>query len=124
MGEQWYFMENGQQQGPIDVVELRRFAATGRIAPATMVWQQGLPQWIPAARLNGLFPSEPATPPPPPVDSAPPPPSSSGGGVPKVNVAVDLHAEAGPVPVKKRRAILIAVIISAGAIAALLILAP
>ena len=79
MAEQWYFMENGQQQGPISDIELGRFAATGRIAPATMVWQQGSPQWIPAARLNGLFRSEPATPPPPPAGSAPPPPPVSGG---------------------------------------------
>lgn len=84
MAEQWYFAENGQQQGPVTPAQLGHLAATGRVGPATLVWRPGLPQWVPAAGLKGLFPAQAAIPPqPPPIRYAPPPATPSAGPYPR-----------------------------------------
>jgi hypothetical protein len=56
MSEDWYFTENGQQQGPVALAELKRRAASGQLRPDDLVWRVGLPQWMPASLTRGLFP--------------------------------------------------------------------
>jgi len=63
MAEQWYFAENGQQQGPVNSAQLAQLAASGRVQPNSLVWREGLPQWIPASSLKGLFPAQRTVPP-------------------------------------------------------------
>ncbi len=58
----WHFLKNGQQQGPVTAEQLR-----GLIAPADLVWKEGLPQWVPASTVPNLLPSKAAPPPPPPT---------------------------------------------------------
>lgn len=78
----WYYVVNGAQVGPVSLSELKDAAATGKIAPADLVWQEGTADWVPARTVAGLFP---ATPPPPPSGppqptyslSPPPPPSTA-----------------------------------------------
>ena len=67
---QWYFSENETKQGPVYLTELQNLAQSGRITPETLVWQQGLPTWVAAATVQGLFPGHVATVPPLPAQPA------------------------------------------------------
>lgn len=57
---------NGQQAGPFDLAALSAQAASGQFTPQSLVWRQGMANWLPAgqvAELAGLF----APPGPPPL---------------------------------------------------------
>jgi hypothetical protein len=54
----WFYVRNGQQQGPVSVAQLRQYAA-----PTDLVWQNGMTDWVPAHSVPGLLP--PAAPRPP-----------------------------------------------------------
>jgi len=43
----WYYVENGQQRGPVSEEDLRALAQNGSIQPDTLVWRQGQASWIP-----------------------------------------------------------------------------
>lgn len=43
----WYYVENGQQRGPVSEEDLRALAQNGSIQPDTLVWRQGQVSWIP-----------------------------------------------------------------------------
>jgi hypothetical protein len=47
MATEWFYASNGQQTGPLSDAQLDELAKTGAIAPATLVWRQGLDQWKP-----------------------------------------------------------------------------
>ena len=68
----WYYARGGQQQGPVTDADLRRLAAAGELSPGDLVWQPGMAQWTPAARVPGLLP--PAAAPLPRTGGATPPP--------------------------------------------------
>jgi hypothetical protein len=42
--------------------QLRAVAESGELQPDDLVWCEGLPEWVPASRVEGLFPNP--TPPP------------------------------------------------------------
>ncbi|MDQ1472633.1 MAG: hypothetical protein QOJ99_4113 [Bryobacterales bacterium] len=50
----WYYAFEGQQRGPVSETELTRLAGQGVIAPATLVWHAGLPDWQPWSSLCGM----------------------------------------------------------------------
>jgi membrane protease subunit (stomatin/prohibitin family) len=62
-GVKLYFVAlNNQQAGPFPMDELQRQAQSGQLTPATLVWAQGMANWIPAgevAELHALFASAP-----------------------------------------------------------------
>jgi hypothetical protein len=62
-GVKLYFVAlNNQQAGPFPMDELQRQAQSGQLTPSTLVWAQGMANWIPAgevAELNALFASAP-----------------------------------------------------------------
>ena len=69
----YFIIVNDQQQGPFTIDELKLRG----IAPDTLVWAEGMPQWTPASQVDELktiFQNEAggstATPPPPPLDAA------------------------------------------------------
>ena len=71
----YFIIVNDQQQGPFTIDELKLRG----IAPDTLVWAEGMPQWMPASQVDELktsFQNEAdgntATPPPPPLDVARP----------------------------------------------------
>jgi len=69
---QIYLVINGQQSGPFDVANLQQYANSGQLTKETLVWKQGLANWIPASQmpeLAGLFNTPPPVPPviPPPI---------------------------------------------------------
>lgn len=70
MSTQWYYTENGQQQGPVSAQELRAYADSGRLRPTDLVWREGMANWVEAQKVKGLLPAaptlslQPETPPP------------------------------------------------------------
>lgn len=55
---EWYYLQNGQQIGPVASGQLRQLASRGRLQPQDLVWRDGLTSWVPAARVKGLFPED------------------------------------------------------------------
>jgi len=54
-GPRFHFRHEGKQAGPFALAELKELAAAGRLLPADFVWQEGTKNWVPAARIDGLF---------------------------------------------------------------------
>jgi hypothetical protein len=73
---QWYYIFNGQQQGPIDEGTIQQLMQNRIVNANTMVWQVGMPAWAPlqSTSLQALVP----------VSNLPPaaPPSALYSGVP------------------------------------------
>jgi hypothetical protein len=55
-------MRHGTTEGPFSHSELQSRAQAGNLDRTDLVWQDGLPDWVPAGTIKGLF----RTPPPPP----------------------------------------------------------
>lgn len=52
----WYYIDNqGQQQGPISAEALKELASQGLVLPQSLVWTDGLEQWVEARTVDGLF---------------------------------------------------------------------
>jgi uncharacterized RDD family membrane protein YckC len=65
----WYYVDAGQQAGPVDYAQLAELARNGRVQYDTLVWHEGLENWQPCRDANAaLFSGSP-----PPVAAAPPP---------------------------------------------------
>jgi len=73
----WYYVEAGQQAGPVDDVQLEELVGSGRIQPETLVWHEGMAEWEPYSQVapSPAPEGEPAG--APPVIEVPPP----GGGI-------------------------------------------
>lgn len=69
----WYYVDGGQQQGPVDVEELGRMLRAGRLTRETLVWGEGLGDWQAAGAVPGLATYlAPSAPPAPRPRPAPP----------------------------------------------------
>jgi hypothetical protein len=55
MSAAWHFSRNGQSEGPISSDQLKQMAAAGELAPADMIWKDGMADWVPASKIKGLF---------------------------------------------------------------------
>lgn len=55
MTQQWFVQRHGERQGPYSPRELAELAQRGEIQPDDLVWQAGMPDWIPASRVAGLL---------------------------------------------------------------------
>jgi membrane protease subunit (stomatin/prohibitin family) len=64
-----YFVAvNGQQTGPFNMQQMQQLVTNGQMTPASLVWKNGLQNWVEASQLldlQQLFGSP--TPPPPPI---------------------------------------------------------
>jgi hypothetical protein len=56
----WYFGENGQQAGPVGDAEFSALIAAQRITPETVVWREGMREWVSLSQLraNGGLPDQ------------------------------------------------------------------
>lgn len=50
----WHYAVGGAQLGPVDDVEFERLVGIGEITPDTLVWQQGMPGWVPLRDARAL----------------------------------------------------------------------
>ena len=60
----WYYADAGQQVGPISEAELEALAQSGKIQPSTLVWRDGLADWIPYGQIKPGAAPEPTGLPP------------------------------------------------------------
>lgn len=44
---EWYYGTQGNQQGPVAETTLREMVASGHVTADTLVWSNGMPEWIP-----------------------------------------------------------------------------
>lgn len=43
----WFYVNNGQQAGPVDDAQLAELVAAGKIQPDTLIWREGMGNWQP-----------------------------------------------------------------------------
>src|SRR6266850_2013741 len=48
----WYYVDTGKQAGPVSEPEFDQLAAAGKIQPATLVWREGMANWLPLAQAR------------------------------------------------------------------------
>lgn len=46
----WYYNLNGQQSGPVEDDEMRAMLASGMVRAETLVWRDGMTEWLPVIR--------------------------------------------------------------------------
>lgn len=54
----WYYSRGDERVGPITSRDLKALAEAGDVTPETLIWRQGLKDWVPALKVKGLFPAE------------------------------------------------------------------
>jgi hypothetical protein len=60
MTTSWYYAFDGKQVGPVPDEVFRELAASGRLQRTDLVWQEGMPNWLPAQEVPGLFVNSPS----------------------------------------------------------------
>lgn len=51
---EWYAAPRGEQMGPVPFVRLKALVETGEVRAETLVWREGLDDWIPVAEVEAL----------------------------------------------------------------------
>lgn len=69
---QWFYIWQGQQQGPIPEESIVEMFRSGQLPVDTLVWTEGLDKWTVARDIENLVPVA-LSPPPIPATSPPPP---------------------------------------------------
>jgi hypothetical protein len=57
MSANWYYSRNNEREGPITPAQLKQLASKGWLTPDDLVWKEGMPNWLPARKVRGLFES-------------------------------------------------------------------
>lgn len=83
----WSYNKNGQPCGPAETTELQNLLRNGTLSPDTLVWQQGMTDWVPARTVPELAEAIPA------VGTAPPPLPGSGVSPASTPSALDADAD-------------------------------
>lgn len=60
----WYYVENGQQRGPVTEEDFAALAARGVITAETLVWREGLEKWLPYLTVKPAAAAAPTAAPP------------------------------------------------------------
>src|SRR5689334_7876144 len=50
----WYYAQQNRQLGPIPLEQLRRMLSAGHLQSQDLVWNAGMPSWVPAASVAQL----------------------------------------------------------------------
>ncbi len=53
---EWFYSVGDTRQGPVSDEQLRELAADGTLKAADLVWKDGMPDWVEARTIPGLFP--------------------------------------------------------------------
>lgn len=51
---QWFFIDGGNQTGPVSETQIKTLLQSGRLPRDTMVWSDNLPAWTPASQVPAL----------------------------------------------------------------------
>ncbi len=59
----WHYNNNGTSQGPLHEADLIGLMHGGQVTAATLVWQEGMTEWLPAGQtsLSAFLPALPAS---------------------------------------------------------------
>jgi hypothetical protein len=57
---QWYYGSSSGQHGPVDENELRAMIASGGVGPLTLVWREGMSDWMPLQNVSDFGMQQPA----------------------------------------------------------------
>jgi TM2 domain-containing membrane protein YozV len=79
MMDQWYYVAQGQQQGPVPLEHIRHWLQAGQMPANTMVWKEGMANWMPASDVPELQSFAAGPPPPPPQSVTGPQPMQTDG---------------------------------------------
>jgi uncharacterized RDD family membrane protein YckC len=55
----WHYLEGSEQRGPVTDADLETLVRGGKVGPATLVWHEGMAEWLPYGQVTGA----PAAPP-------------------------------------------------------------
>lgn len=66
MADEWHYSVKGMKAGPVSSAEIKRLAESGELAATDLIWKEGLPNWVAASNVKGLFPKTSTPPPLPP----------------------------------------------------------
>jgi uncharacterized RDD family membrane protein YckC len=69
----WYYVENGQQNGWFNDSDFAALARTGKIKPDTLVWHEGMADWQPFSQVESELKPDPVPSGPGPSPVAAPP---------------------------------------------------
>jgi hypothetical protein len=50
----WFIVAEGQKLGPLSDQDVMAWARSGRLKPSDLVWQEGMPGWLPAGQVPQL----------------------------------------------------------------------
>jgi uncharacterized RDD family membrane protein YckC len=51
----WFFVNQGQQAGPISDIQLDEYILAGKILPETLLWRDGMPTWQPCQEVKAAL---------------------------------------------------------------------
>jgi hypothetical protein len=54
---EWFYEKDGESCGPVSSPELKKMADSGDISSRTLIWKEGLADWVSADTAKGLFAS-------------------------------------------------------------------
>jgi GYF domain 2 len=70
----WFYVREGRRHGPVEMKDLVDLVLRGEVPEDGLVWNSGLPEWVPVREVEEIrrelpppLPSPPAPPPPKPV---------------------------------------------------------
>ncbi len=69
MSTEWYYAVEGTSHGPVDQAEFEHLVSVGAIRSDTLVWQDGMEDWLPYRRAGGEADSGAPIPPHAPVNN-------------------------------------------------------
>ncbi len=92
----WFYADGGQQRGPIDEAQLVEMIQSGKITQETLVWREGMANWLPLRLARAAV--TPSVPPPSPVPAASPLPAPASVHGPSGNDVPPAGDAAGSVP--------------------------
>ena len=95
---EWFLRVGIHVHGPMSAAELRQKAAAGLIGPGARIRKGVDGQWVPAEKVQGLFPSSRR----PPKAAAPPPEEKTARDVSPGSPEEQLQAELRPVPFESK----------------------
>ena len=78
--QQWYYVKNGQRQGPASTDQIKQLLASGQLQPSDLAWKEGMSQWVAAGTITELSQAQAKSSPqlPPSVPAVPSSPSAPG----------------------------------------------
>lgn len=51
---EWYYSQNGQQQGPVTLQALQDLAKSGQVKASDLAWKPGMANWVPSSQIPEL----------------------------------------------------------------------